>query len=222
MNHRREPLRLKEKALWRSVMGSAAEDEPTEHELKRIARGLPLRAGMNAIGAGAAVGFGLACGLAFFVLQRVTTSEPVVTPDDVSVPVVSVQVIVPDAGARAEARVPGARPLRKTKSVDAPIQELSADAGPSELLLVEEAFRELRVGNEDVAMALALRHEALFPEGAFVEERERIIIEALARTDRIDEAKTRLRNFLATFPSSSLREQIEDVIHRAEDRMPSK
>jgi hypothetical protein len=60
----------------------------------------------------------------------------------------------------------------------------------------------LRAGNALRAFDLTREHAERCPRGAFVQERERIAIEALAQLGRTSEVRTRARSFERRFPSS--------------------
>lgn len=64
--------------------------------------------------------------------------------------------------------------------------------------------------NQDPAQSLRLLEQSRlrFPAGALSDEREVLVLESLARSGRIAEARTRAVRFLATHPDSPLRSQI--------------
>lgn len=78
-------------------------------------------------------------------------------------------------------------------------------ASPAPVGRIEEAQREL-ARNPSHALYLALRDQRI--SGDLVEERELVIIEALLRLGRLDEARERAARFLRTFPASSHREEV--------------
>lgn len=77
----------------------------------------------------------------------------------------------------------------------------SADDSPSELALLEAARAALRSRPAE-ALARADRHRALYPRGAFAQERELLAIEALVRMHRRDDAQGRVERFRASWPAS--------------------
>ncbi|AKU98774.1 hypothetical protein AKJ09_05438 [Labilithrix luteola] len=71
-----------------------------------------------------------------------------------------------------------------------------------ELELVERSDAKLRAGDAQGALALARQHAARCARGEFVQERERIAIEALAQLGRTSEVRARARAFERQFPTS--------------------
>ena len=165
------------------------------------------------------------------VLQGETAPEPV---DTFSVPPPE----PPSASSPAAAPIPGLRRKtptlsRRTTAVPAPSapvdrservpltptgapatwgssapvlpQVPAEEAAPVPGNLLEHARRELP-GDPARALDLALRHERLF--GGYVEDREDVILEALARLGRTAEGRVRAERFLHTFPDSTHRETI--------------
>jgi hypothetical protein len=63
--------------------------------------------------------------------------------------------------------------------------------------------------NPALALSLAERHRALFPEGALAQEREVIAVEALRALRRPDEAEARARRFRARYPDSAHLPRVE-------------
>jgi hypothetical protein len=70
---------------------------------------------------------------------------------------------------------------------------------------VQEAERELAT-NPSRALHLAMQDEQT--SGGLVEEREFVIIEALVRLGRLDEARPRAARFLRIFPVSTHRGEV--------------
>lgn len=68
--------------------------------------------------------------------------------------------------------------------------------------LVLEARGELRAGRAAAALARLEAARAEFADGALVQEREALTIEALQRTGRGDEARRRAEVFVRAYPSS--------------------
>jgi hypothetical protein len=81
--------------------------------------------------------------------------------------------------------------------------QVPSDSGPSGL--VEDAKRALAT-DPSRALALALLHEQ--SRGGRVEERDLIIIEALVRLGRTEEARPRASRFLRVFPASPHRDEV--------------
>jgi outer membrane protein assembly factor BamD (BamD/ComL family) len=64
-------------------------------------------------------------------------------------------------------------------------------------------------GSPAAALALAEEHAARFPAGALAQEREVLIIQALARLGRAEAAHARARRFLDAYPGSVHRTLVE-------------
>lgn len=71
-----------------------------------------------------------------------------------------------------------------------------------ELELVERSDAKLRAGDARGALVLARQHATRCAQGEFVQERERIAIEALAQLGLRNEVRTRARAFERQFPAS--------------------
>ena len=80
-----------------------------------------------------------------------------------------------------------------------------APAAASPAGLVEDAKRALAT-DPSRALDLAMQHERT--QGGLVEERDLVIIEALLRLGRADEARPRATRFLRVFPASTHREEV--------------
>jgi hypothetical protein len=93
----------------------------------------------------------------------------------------------------------------------APAPSASAEEGPDELKLLESAQDALR-SNPSKALALCSDHARRFPHGSFVQERESIAIEALARSGRKPEARARFERFKNAFPGSSHKPKLEALV----------
>ncbi len=113
-----------------------------------------------------------------------TTATPTTPPP--SPPLVSVDSLPSVAS----------RPLARPASAGSPL----GCAG--EIQLLDRADAALRSGDVNGALSLAREHSERCPAGAFVQERERIAIDALARLGRDDEMRARARAFEARFPTS--------------------
>ncbi|MCB9603735.1 MAG: hypothetical protein H6722_12225 [Sandaracinus sp.] len=80
----------------------------------------------------------------------------------------------------------------------------------SEPALLERA-RRLLASAPQRTLALARAHERRFPEGALIEERELLAIEALVGVGRVDEAERRARRFLRRWPDSVQARRVREV-----------
>ncbi|HJL13477.1 MAG TPA: hypothetical protein RMH85_33650 [Polyangiaceae bacterium LLY-WYZ-15_(1-7)] len=92
------------------------------------------------------------------------------------------------------------------------VLESSEAASPSRLAreraLIDQARAALRAGRAHDALVALMGHEREFPTGAFAEDRERLAIEGLVRTDRSVAARRRAEAFLARYPDSAHRARV--------------
>ncbi|AKU93798.1 hypothetical protein AKJ09_00462 [Labilithrix luteola] len=72
----------------------------------------------------------------------------------------------------------------------------------NEIELVERADATLRAGDARRALELTREHFTRCPNGSFVQERERVAIEALALLGQNEEMRARAKAFETRFPSS--------------------
>jgi hypothetical protein len=114
-----------------------------------------------------------------------TPPPPRDEPHDIAAPVVSVDAL-------PAARVPASRSRAA----------LAEPTCAGEIELVERSDARLRTGDAQGALDLAREHAERCPRGAFVQERERIAIEALAELGRASEVRARASSFERRFPAS--------------------
>jgi outer membrane protein assembly factor BamD (BamD/ComL family) len=81
-----------------------------------------------------------------------------------------------------------------------------------ELALLESATRALDAGQYDEAEARSAEHRRRFPAGMLIEERERILILALAKLGRRDEAVEAWSAFRRRFPNSVYRDALSRAL----------
>ncbi|MFN9808252.1 MAG: hypothetical protein ACK6CU_01315 [Deltaproteobacteria bacterium] len=93
----------------------------------------------------------------------------------------------------------------------APGADRGPRARPSEVALLETA-RAALARRPAEALRACERHRRLYPDGLFVEEREALAIEALARSGRRAEAARRFEAFRARFAGSPHRAHLEQVL----------
>jgi len=84
---------------------------------------------------------------------------------------------------------------------------------PSELELLQRARVALR-SDPRRALELATEQARAYPSGEFVQEREVIAVEALARLGRPDEARERARAVVAQFPRTPYVDRLELAVGR--------
>jgi hypothetical protein len=82
----------------------------------------------------------------------------------------------------------------------------------SEVTLLEQARVALRGGDITRALALTEQHATLYPDGALVEEREALTIEALIKLGRRDEAVAKWSKFASSYPHSNYRARLQRSI----------
>lgn len=108
---------------------------------------------------------------------------------------------VPPAAEEPEAASSGAaQPAPASAPVRTP--EERASRLREERSLLEGARRALAGGSVAPALTAIAEHEARFADGALVEEREALRVQALVRAERAEEARAALARFKARFPSS--------------------
>ena len=83
-----------------------------------------------------------------------------------------------------------------------------------EVDLIDDADAALRAGDAERAVALTRQHAERCPGGTFIQERERIAIEALAKLGRLDAMRERARAFEERFPSSPHLRRVRSVVER--------
>ena len=105
----------------------------------------------------------------------------------------------------------------------APIAAEEPIAKPSEIELIDRAHRALSQAPAETRR-WAAEHARLYPDGTFVQERETLIIEALAREGRVAEAADLAARFRARFAGSTYLQRIDSVLRAAHDseRVPRK
>jgi hypothetical protein len=82
----------------------------------------------------------------------------------------------------------------------------------AERALLDVGRRALAAGRAEEVLKAAREHARRYPEGVLVEEREALVINALAASSRYTEARDRADRFLRRFPESLLRPAVEAAI----------
>jgi hypothetical protein len=134
------------------------------------------------------------------------------------VAVIEVDAGAADAGAADATIADAARP-------DAVVAAAPADAAPSvpakprrtsgelnEPLLIDQARAALRRKLIDEALAALAQHEARYPDGQLVEEREVLRIEAALLGGDLAAARARIQAYRRRFPDGFLREHVEALV----------
>ena len=88
----------------------------------------------------------------------------------------------------------------------------SALAAGSERSLIEGARTALSRGRPSDALRVIEQHDNLYPNGDLSEEGDFLRVNALRDLGRIDEAQSRAREFVATYPSSALRSRLRPLL----------
>lgn len=156
------------------------------------------------------------------------TAPPSVVHDDVAPEPSASDDAVPPAPAAPAIQATPSVAVESLPAADGPVRPRapavvgSTRAGcTDEIDLMERANAALRAGDHGTALAATREHVARCPDGAFVQERERIAIEALARLGRTDEASARADAFERRYPSSPHLRRIRSLVSRgAAERTP--
>jgi TolA-binding protein len=84
-------------------------------------------------------------------------------------------------------------------------------AGPlrEERLLLETASVALMKGDHASALVALRQHAARFPRGALAQEREALLVQALAASGNEEAAQNRAEDFKRNFPGSLQRDSVE-------------
>ncbi len=127
----------------------------------------------------------------------------------------------------ARGRTSAARPVAEPRAPEATAPEpVPAETRASDRSLVEEralldAARVARArGDDEGAIAVARAHEARYPNGQLADEREAILIVALAHAKRMGEARARAERFRARRPRSILLPVIDSALGGSENGSP--
>ena len=128
------------------------------------------------------------------------TRAPTLAPPAPEPPVVSVDSL-PTVAIRREPSGSEPKVKRASDAIGERDPRPAEDPG-DELALLEEARNALG-GDPARTLALADTHAKRFVRPSFVQERERLAIEALVRLDRRAEAEERANRFEATYPHSA-------------------
>lgn len=91
-------------------------------------------------------------------------------------------------------------------------EDAPSNALEREIALIDQATAALARDNHAAALASTREHLRRFPDGAMSEDRERLWIDALARSGRRDEARARAAEFFRRFPDSVHRARVERVV----------
>lgn len=178
-------------------------------------------------GAGAAVkgGVALKIGIAVAVVSAAGAGTVAVTSQRASVVASTPTGIVATASVSATATSEGSVSLPPRVDPVGSV-EPSANSAPSrpsvakraapnpadEVKLLERAQDALKSSRPDEALASCNEHAKRYPNGLLTQEREVIAVEALVKTGRTAEAKSRAEKFKARFPGSSHARRIDAIV----------
>ena len=218
-----DPIRFRDSALGEQkplaeLFRAAEEDLPESRQLEALAARLgpvldaapAAKATPHAFSKLGALG-GIAAVLAiaggYLVSRTPAQVEPTRAPAPQSAAPVQSQpaaeVQPQPSAAPAPARVP-----TTTEAQPAPSVAKSSPSKPDEAALLEQARRALATDPQR-ALAITRRHQALYPHGVLVQEREVIAIEALRRLGREGQALDRANSFEQSYPDSAHRRAVE-------------
>jgi hypothetical protein len=205
-----------DRSMLDSLISSAAADEPSEEQLRRLeARIAPLfvtgagtgtgvaaaaKAGKSTLAKWLAGGLTVgALGAGGYAVHRsMQASPPSTVGVDAAAPGFDAAPDAPVADAGL-ASTPAPTPKQATRAKSPPA---SADGLTEEARILARAQTALRDGNPARALRDIDRHQAKFPRGVLAEERERLAIETLLALGRRDAAEARARHFRSAFPDS--------------------
>lgn len=94
----------------------------------------------------------------------------------------------------------------------APLLRSQPLATESEISLLRRA-REQLIDAPSQSLVLCRRHQRLYPQGQLAQEREVLMIEALERLARADEAQNKREQFGKAFPDSPLKSRVKGSGH---------
>jgi hypothetical protein len=147
-------------------------------------------------------------------------SSPVISDDG---PTVTPTKQTPGESAAVEQRTPAPQPVRQTKSTLRQPMRSVGSAGPAaadasdlraESRLIARARAQLKQGSATAALQTLEQARSRFPYGVLVQEREALLVEALARSGRRDEARARGSEFLRHHSSSPHASRVRDSLSK--------
>jgi hypothetical protein len=136
--------------------------------------------------------------------------------------------VAPSIRATAEPPSSGSGP--RAIALAAPEAVANPDAEPTanppraledEYRLIDMAYSAVSAGQSERALALLEAHALGFPRGQLVQQRERLRVEALVATHRLDEARDAAALFRRHFPNGILRPSVERALtEKGPSRLP--
>lgn len=118
----------------------------------------------------------------------------------------------PARHARAAVKLAEVPPSPEPVLAEVPQPASIVDAGPSQAQVLKRAWAALSSGAPAQALELAREDQQKHPTGNLAEERDALVIQALVKLARIDEARQAATAFFARYPSSIHRTRIEQLV----------
>jgi hypothetical protein len=106
-------------------------------------------------------------------------------------------------------------PRRGAPAAPQPRDQGQAEGEEDEIAIIARAQDQLRADSAAEALRTLARHRDRFPDGALVQEREVLEIDALIRAGRPDRARAAAERFLAAHPGSALAARVRELASRA-------
>jgi len=188
-----------EDAFLRSLIRRQPEDLPSDAKMQELATRLGPIAGSSTKSAPLVSGWRWLFVVAASGALAASSPAPVVSV--IPAPVVTSAPATPSAETAVNA-VPSmfvdSLPTANTERV----RPTATPTCTNEIELVDRADATLRAGDAKRALELTREHGARCPNGSFVQERERVAIEALALLGEGEMMRTRAKAFELRFPSS--------------------
>lgn len=215
----------------RELLQAASADGPTAAEIaslraKVLAPKLGVLAGKVLVGM-VVIGAGL---IGYVMTRPEPAPIPPTRPANTAALIVPAPVIVAPTPAPVDrpavprvATLPTLPTPPKVHRPQPPVLELAPAPRPvvvappevSEVALLEQARAALRHGDLAHALELTDRAATRYPDGALVEEREALEIEALAKHGRHDAAAEKWSEFASSYPHSNYRARLQRLIEIA-------
>ncbi len=113
---------------------------------------------------------------------------------------------------------PAATPAPSVQAQNSGGSGSSREDGPAERLLLDQARAAERAGDHEGALSPLLEHARRFPHGRLTEEREALVVLALARSGRAAEARSRGARFEQQYPGSLFFAAVSDALASISDK----
>lgn len=144
--------------------------------------------------------------LAVGVGLGVATDRLVLRPSSVE------RVIIVERAEEAAELPPALPPPPRAPTVAPKKTAPAVDTLGKERVVLDVARSAVSAKNWSQALAAVASHEAQFPAGQLVEERETLAIQALVGAGRKDEARRRVASFVSRFADSPVRASLEAMV----------